>query len=46
MHKSGCVEAPEEGRLVEGTRCSVSRNTAARVGKASQIGEEEIGQSP
>jgi hypothetical protein len=41
-----CVEALEEETLVEGTRGSVSRYTAARVGKASQIGEAEIGQSP
>lgn len=48
VHKSGCVEpeALEEGMLVERTRGSVSRDTAARVGKASQIGEAEIGQSP
>ena len=45
VHKSGCVEA-SAGTLVGGTRGSVSRYTAARVGKVSQIGEAEIGQSP
>jgi hypothetical protein len=46
VHKPGCVEASEGGTLVEGTKGSVSGYTAARVGKASQIGEAEIGQSP
>jgi hypothetical protein len=46
VHKLGCVEASEEGTSVEGTRRSVSRYTPARVGRASQIGGEEIGQSP
>jgi len=46
VHKSDCVEALEEGTLVEGTWNSVSRNTAERVGKSSQIGEAEIGQNP
>lgn len=46
VHNSGGVGAMEEGTFVEGTRGSVSRNTAARVGKASQIGVAEIGQAP
>jgi hypothetical protein len=46
VHKLGCVKVLEEGTLVERTRGSVSRYMTARVGKASQIGEAEIGQSP
>ena len=46
VQNSGCVEASEVGRLVEETRGSGSRNTTARVRRAAQIGEAEIGQVP
>jgi hypothetical protein len=46
MHKLGCDEVSVEGTLVEGMWRSVSEYTAARVGKASQMVEAEIGRSP
>ena len=46
VHKSDCVKVLEEGTLGKKSRGSRSGYTAARVGKASQIGEAEIRQSP
>jgi hypothetical protein len=43
VHKPGCVNALEEGMLVERMWGSASGYTAAGVGRASKIEEAEIG---
>jgi hypothetical protein len=44
VHKPGCLNALEEGTLVERMWGSASGYTGAGVGRASKIGEAEIGQ--